>query len=352
MRVFAGCLAIIVAVVLVLWLWPARSCDTDMHPAQADGGTVEQADAFDAGAGRTAASDAGATTPRPLPPALDTTGGQGRQPDGGAAHEARWMAWPQNCGFDVRGAYSCGSCRNDSECPPQHACLVNAATGNTECLPEECEDDSACPADAECRPANTGATGAQIWRCIPTGSQGINDPCSPFPHGPEESCQRGLICVFGRCGADCEDDGGCPQGSTCVDDVSGWGCLRSCEETGCPAGEDCVSLGEAVHACARKQGQDCTRTPCPEGQSCARSYELRTRVVVYHCEQPCNPFKTSSCPKGYVCGAGGMGSVCYRKCNPRAPDQRSTGCPKGQACASVNEDMTEFGCVVSVEEEK
>src|SRR5262245_28163616 len=42
------------------------------------------------------------------------------------------------------GAFSCGACRDDADCPPSTGCIINLESGRTECETSQCTKSAEC----------------------------------------------------------------------------------------------------------------------------------------------------------------------------------------------------------------
>src|SRR5678815_2009362 len=58
---------------------------------------------------------------------------------------------PSGCSPVAGGGYTCGTCRDDADCPPQAGCIVNLESGRTECRGSECTSNEWCATGALCR---------------------------------------------------------------------------------------------------------------------------------------------------------------------------------------------------------
>jgi hypothetical protein len=230
-------------------------------------------------------------------------------------------------------------CSLSSDCPAGQGCSFNAQERLFRCVEPNCAADADCPDEEVCRVATDPTTGPAVRRCVPAGTQRIDAVCQTISAKKSELCEKGLLCVHGRCGKPCDvtATGGCGGGRVCTETPNGAGCFPTCKEGQCPIGQVCLERA-GVSTCEVRIGEDCRKGGCAAGERCQQHSSLGR--VTFECRQACSPFKPSSCAQGWVCGAGtGPESVCYQACN--FTDRQ---CPKGQACWTVNEELTLLGC--------
>ncbi|WP_224244805.1 hypothetical protein [Hyalangium gracile] len=239
------------------------------------------------------------------------------------------------------GAFRCGECRTDSDCPAGSGCVANRETRRFECQTSECEEDAHCFPGLVCRPATTGATGPVIRRCVLSGSRREGEACDGLFISQAGACQEGLVCHRGICSAPCRlgDAASCPDGSTCEEGLNGPACFPDCRTRGCAQGQRCKRLGDTDHQCLSEVRGECPEKPCAAGERC--NLRLSQGHGVFWCARLCDPLRAESCPSGQVCGVGSSTtSTCYRRCDPTVLDS----CGAGWVCTTVTEDMTQWGC--------
>jgi hypothetical protein len=109
--------------------------------------------------------------------------------------------------------------------------------------------------------------------------------------------------------------------------------LPSCEERGCPAGQECVrsSQDDIASTCAVVHGLNCQKTSCPKGSRC-EDYLIPERPgeAWVRCAQSCFEPDSPPCPAGEVCSI----TFCERLCSPEQPG----ACGEGFHCIQVLED--------------
>ena len=251
----------------------------------------------------------------------------------------------ENCPADGGLARDCIRCASDADCPRGSGCGVDVF-GGTSCLSSTCKTDSDCKTGESCRQVGIPGQSSPVWQCR-LGSAGKGDACSHDPSAAN-GCGRGLICgPENRCVSSCDParaGGQCSGKEKCVESPFGGGaCIAVCElEQDCLDGMTCVKLGSHGAYCRMPTGleENCTLSPCEKGKACQVS--MSSTSVAFSCDKCCNPLDATSCGPGLVCGRSrslDCSSTCYRPCT-QAPD-----CQSGEACVSINEDLTLMGCV-------
>lgn len=247
-----------------------------------------------------------------------------------------------DCAFDG-GAFSCGQCTTDSDCPSGQGCIIDYDRGTFTCAASECEDDSHCFPGSVCRVAAGGAPGPVIRRCLLSGVRIEGEPCSRLPASRDEACEEGLLCINHHCGTPCAPGKpeSCPEGYTCEESPSGAACLPDCRKQGCPTDTQCASLNDGAFQCLNLVVDECSDTkPCADGAQCI--VRGRGARAGRFCAAACDSWRTDSCSGNQVCGIGGpTGSSCYAKCDP----QELNACPQGWLCTTVTEDLQTWGCL-------
>lgn len=265
----------------------------------------------------------------------------GRESDA-ASHPDALPPAAMRCELDARGVPTCGECRTDSDCPPQHGCVPNRRTRRFECMPSECEEDAHCFPGTLCRAVTDGSAGAVVRRCIPEGLRHEGERCRQLSVSTEDTCQEGLLCVQQLCGRPCRlgVPDSCPGGGRCVDTLNGPGCFPDCRVAGCADGQACTRVRDETYQCLEAVTGDCNLKPCADGERC--NLRMSPGRAAFWCAARCNPLQPDSCAPGQVCGRGGpTESTCFQRCEPTAPDS----CAQGWRCTTVSEDMTQWGCV-------
>jgi hypothetical protein len=239
------------------------------------------------------------------------------------------------------GVVRCGDCWIDSDCPAGRGCVANRETRRFECLESECEEDVHCFPGFVCRRAAGGGTGPIIRRCIPVGERREGEPCDTLFVSTAGACQEGLICHRGVCSIPCRlgDAASCPQDYVCEEGSNGVACFPDCRVRGCPGGQRYKRLNGEDFECLEQVQGECPEKPCAEGERC--NMRVSRGRGVFWCARLCNPLLPDSCPADQICGVGGgSASTCFRRCDPMDLDS----CGEAAQCATVSEDMTQWGC--------
>ncbi|MBK06591.1 MAG: hypothetical protein CL920_39950 [Deltaproteobacteria bacterium] len=186
-----------------------------------------------------------------------------------------------------------GTCTQRCDCPQGQECR------DSKCVildaPVYCCDRDQCPIGKACLNAD--------------GSNGSCDVRTPCKHNCE--CSQGLAC----------EKGYCTKTSKIV---------YCCEQSGCPAGEQCESIRGGTKTCGSEGSPCVSACGCVAGLACVNGQCTKSSTTVYCCDN-------TNCPEGQVCEtAKGERGVCgkIKKCNS------ACDCPTGQACSNGR-------CVVS-----
>jgi|GEM_PF-1926304 len=248
-----------------------------------------------------------------------------------------------DCSLAAGGAFRCGECATDGDCPEGQGCVIDYKEGAFQCAASDCEDDSQCSDGFVCRVAAGGTPGPVIRQCLQAGTRRAGESCSRLPTSRAEACEEDLYCINHRCGAPCVPGapGACPEGHTCEESSSGAACLPDCRKQGCSEGEQCAPLNGGGFQCLDLVVDECSDAkPCAEGENCI--VRGRAGRAGRFCAAACESWRSESCSSGLVCGLGGpTGSACYASCDPQ--DLRS--CPAGWLCTTVSEDLQSWGCL-------
>lgn len=247
-----------------------------------------------------------------------------------------------HCTLEASGALRCGACRVDGDCPAGQGCAVNRDTRRQECMASDCEEDTHCEPGLACRALTNGATGRVVRRCMPEGRRTEGEACDLGYVSEASACGAGLICLAGRCSMRCEPGtaASCPAGHRCEASLEGHACHADCQSLGCPDGQRCKRLNDSDFKCLASVKGECPETACGEGERCnLRSFRDQG---VFWCARRCQPALAHACPTGQVCGMGSATeSTCFQACDPRRLD----ACAEGWECATVSEDLTQWGCI-------
>ena len=254
---------------------------------------------------------------------------------------------PADCVAVADGGFSCGACRDDSNCPPKHACFLNLATGRTECQGSECVKDSDCPPHLVCRTISRTSRGDAMRGCVPSGTRAEGTACDPENGGDSSvSCAGKLLCINGGCAPACvppdyPERSNCPGELRCVTTMDGSGCTPACKEqqraTGkdpCTGGKVCefLSVENATSLCIHKVGPNClgSKGGCPTGTECLAETNAKTERTTFACHPKCD-LAAAACPADFICVPGkpnSPNSHCRRGCSPG----QASGCGEGERC--------------------
>jgi hypothetical protein len=254
---------------------------------------------------------------------------------------------PADCVALADGGFSCGACRDDTNCPPKQGCFVNIATGKTECQGSECTRDNDCPGQMLCRTIARTMRGDPMRGCVTSGTRKVGSACDPDNgDDPSVSCAGKLLCINGGCASPCvppdyPERSDCPGELRCVTTMDGSGCTPACKEeqraTGkdpCTDGKVCefLSVENATSLCIHKVGHNClgSKGGCPEGTECLADTNAKTERTTFACHPKCNP-AAPSCSANFVCVPGKPNSHCRRGCSPG----QASGCAEGERCKKV-----------------
>jgi hypothetical protein len=266
------------------------------------------------------------------------------QPRSFSARSLDEQAPPSDCVALGDGGFSCGACRDDSNCPPKQGCFVNIATGRTECQGSECTRDNDCPGQLLCRTVARTSRGDAMRGCVASGMRTLGGACDADSGAdPSVSCAGKLLCINGGCASSCvppdyPERSDCPGELRCVTTMDGSGCTPACKEvqraTGkdpCTDGKVCefLSVDNATSLCTYKVGKNClgSKGGCAEGTECLAETNAKTERTTFACHPKCDP-AAPSCPDGFICVAGKPNSHCRRGCSPR----QAAGCADGERC--------------------
>lgn len=205
--------------------------------------------------------------------------------------------------LDDSGAAPLGDgadCTADVQCASLFC--ADPGDGRQRCL-TPCKGDAGMCLAGEACAASAGSCNGCVAAEIVIGSRGLGEPCSG-----DDQCGSGMCITDGGvtyCTRECVDDGGCPDGFHCRDEM----CIRGNREG---VGSGCLS------------NADCADDPAdPDDGFCA------SRGDVHWCTSFCDPADESSCPDDFSCVPAGDVAVC-------APDRGLVGesCETNADCIS------------------
>lgn len=198
----------------------------------------------------------------------------------------------------------CDPCETDGECASGGQCLTNQTTGEQFCG-AVCDTESDCPRGTTCYELSETQK-----QCVPFSGSCANFPPSDLggPCTDDSACQNGAtLCDQvgdrGYCTIECMQDSDCITGlSNCVDNrcTADWtqgpeGCGRlmdtavaNCDADGsCPNGQTCLT--EIIEDYPSRLGALCgvacnADTPCPDHTQCGRVGDAGTFCLPKACE--------------------------------------------------------------------
>ncbi|SEM24642.1 hypothetical protein SAMN05444354_113179 [Stigmatella aurantiaca] len=224
-------------------------------------------------------------------------------------------------------------CKTSADCEPPLGCLVDGRHGIFYCIDSQCTADTQCPEGLVCRGIETLGGGPVVNLCVPIGPRRQGERCSTLSRRGDVACIEELRCGGrqGWCGSRCSlhEDGSCPKGFFCADMNPEPLCLPTCQQTGCPEGQQCIRYDDGVSACAEVYGDNCQQSSCPSTQECrVRDFRVNPAAVWLACTTSCKG-KGAVCPAGHVC----LGYSCEPSCQPDAPG----ACGEGFRCIQRRE---------------
>ncbi len=231
-------------------------------------------------------------------------------------------------------------CRTSTECEPPLGCFFDARYKHAYCTDSQCMTDAQCPEDQACRGLATKENGPLVRMCIPVGQRQQGEACAPAPKDKSYACGDGLTCGglnYNWCGQPCRPgaQAQCPTGFFCADTVPAPLCLPSCEQRGCPDGQQCVRFEEGASVCAQVHGVNCQQSTCAEDRTClALTSPPKPGEVWMECIERCGN-GLPSCSPGKVCDVW----QCLQGCDPQASDV----CAEGYRCGQPGPERP-FAC--------
>lgn len=237
-------------------------------------------------------------------------------------------------------AQDCGDeCRNFSDCPSGHACLVDPKTRLYRCFKSGCAKDSDCASGMTCAVVSSEQQNDVVRVCLAHGSSREGEACINAFGGAH--CAPGLVCHHSTCMQQCSDSNDC-HNSTCADVREGRVCLPNCFASGCSAGFRCLVFNKGMSFCIKEIGENCLEKPiCAQDEVCLATHDTNAKEMRFRCHRRCDSATGIGCKDGEVCGFAASGSACYTACKPEEPGS----CEAGEQCATVNEEANVFGCV-------
>ncbi len=230
-------------------------------------------------------------------------------------------------------------CLSSAECEPPLGCLYQSRYRHAFCTDSQCATDAQCPEGQACRELATKREGPLVRLCIPVGARQEGENCFPAPEDQESACAAGLLCagMNGWCARTCHPgaQGECPEGFFCADTTPQPACLPTCEQRGCPAGQQCIRFDEGSSMCAHVYGTNCQQSPCPEGQRCSVfGNPAQPGKAWFECVERCGK-NLPPCSAESFCDD----YQCLPRCDPQGADI----CAEGFRCRQPWPDLP-FAC--------
>jgi hypothetical protein len=225
-------------------------------------------------------------------------------------------------------------CGTSQDCEAPLGCVFDARISAWYCTDSQCSTDAECLEDQRCQRIATEGDGPLVRFCVPIGRRKEGERCYELPASKDAACASGLVCAGqgGWCARPCRSDvpGTCPEGFRCVSTALEPVCFPTCEETGCPAGQQCIRHDEGGSACAEIYGTNCQQTPCPEKRECdVDQVPEQPGKVWMACRERCGE-GLPECSQGKVCDGW--------RCKPACTPQDLAGCGEGYRCEKRKPD--------------
>lgn len=244
------------------------------------------------------------------------------------------------CVLAPNGARQCGKqCNSNDDCDSDAVCFPTT-TLIGRCRTSECSGvgkDADCGEGTACNPV-VMPSGA-IFECVNTGTRQSGESCIGIgnEHSPPNLiCSAGLACEQGTClPLVCEQDAGCPAGSRCRADATGFLAEKRCEQ-GCASDAECKSGMKCTPGildnlvCANIVDAQCLVAKCTNDLQCVITMPLLSRVHA-DCVKSCKIGDSGSCGQGTTCAQVGFGEAAAAYCMQSC--KSDTDCRTGNICA-------------------
>ncbi|MCC6994844.1 MAG: matrixin family metalloprotease [Deltaproteobacteria bacterium] len=178
----------------------------------------------------------------------------------------------------------------------------------------------------------------------------LNGVCAIYPNGATPigctsaaQCDSGQLCMNNACvpdpsvggyGTACRSDGSCSNASGfCVEYQGSAVCTQACG-SGCPNGDQCVSLQGGGNACIPGTGGPVTPPKQPFGGACTTGANCQSgECAANMCTMVCQTGTAGSCPGGFHCEVRpGGAQLCMPGDTPKTT--LGGGCTEDAECAS------------------
>ena len=238
------------------------------------------------------------------------------------------------------GGLSCGTCRDNTDCPAGSTCVVNRSSGRAECKHAGCAKNEDCTGGALCRVVGRTSSDEPLRACVPAGVRPSGSACDPNNGvDPAVSCGPKLVCVNGGCAPPCEppevdEDPVCPGLLSCVPTEAGPGCIATCKQEGCRDGKTCSFLSDenAISVCTYPDGPNClgSKGGCPENTDCVVETNARSERTTFRCYPRCGA--DQACAAGSVCVPGRVAGKVVTQCRRGCAPDSGGSCGPGERC--------------------
>jgi hypothetical protein len=243
---------------------------------------------------------------------------------------ARKTQKSEDCTPVAGGGFSCGACRQDMDCPEKSACVVNLATGKTECQAPDCSKNQQCEKGTFCRVVARTPSGVAVQACVAPGQRPAGAACDPDNGAdPTVSCAGNMVCIEGGCAPPCEPTP-IPKDSEecgylgCIGTDNGYGCTPSCKQgQPCGGGKTCsfLSTEGPISLCTHVVGKNCLGPEggCTASQECLVETNAREERTTFRCAERCTLENAdTTCPENSICvlrrQQGKPGGLCRKPC--------------------------------------
>ena len=250
----------------------------------------------------------------------------------------------EGCTPVAGGGFSCGACREDTDCPEQSGCVINLATGLTECQASDCRKNQECEKGTYCRVVARTPSGVAVRACVAPGTRPAGAACDPDnASDPSVACAGNMVCINGGCAPPCaptpieEDSEECGY-LGCIGTDNGYGCTPSCKQgQPCEGGKTCsfLSTEGPISLCTHVVGKNCLGPEggCTATQDCLVETNAREERTTFRCVERCtleNADKT--CPEDSICVLHGKQGKPGGHCRRRCSQEGDPVCGSGERC--------------------
>lgn len=251
---------------------------------------------------------------------------------------------PESCTRLDDGGFSCGACREDTDCPEKSACVIDLATGKTECQAPDCSRNQQCEKGTHCRVVARTSSGIAVQACVASGQRPAGAACDPDDGAnPSVSCAGSMVCINGGCAPPCtptpiESDSEECGYLGCIGTDNGYGCTPSCKQgQPCGGGKTCsfLSTDGPISLCTHVVGKSCLGPEggCTATEDCLVETNPREERTTFRCVERCS-LETAdrTCPEHSICVPNGRpgqaGGLCRRSCS----QEGDPVCGNGERC--------------------